>query len=61
MNIVSYYIFNPIKDKIDINYLNNDKIVLEEKNINDIIDRLDYFFNPDNMLEIIFKSKIKDY
>ena len=61
LNIVSYYIFNPIKDKIDINYLNNDKIVLEEKNINDIIDRLDYFFNPDNMLEIIFKSKIKDY
>ena len=61
INKILYYIFNPIKDKIDINKLNSEKIILEEKKIDEIIERLDYFFYPDNMLEIIFKSKIKEY
>lgn len=55
------YIFKPLKSL----FSNSDKgcteIILQHTDIENLIERLDYFFEPVNLLELMFTNKIKSY
>ena len=55
------YIFQPFKKYYDINNSSRSLINPKENEIDEIINRLDYFFNSNNLLDTLTKMKIAEY
>ena len=55
------YIFQPFKKYYDMNNSSLSLINAKTNEIDEIINRLDYFFNPNNLLDVLTKMKISEY
>ena len=55
------YIFQPFKKYYDMNNSSLSLINAKTNEIDEIINRLDYFFNSNNLLDILTKMKIAEY
>ena len=55
------YIFKPLKGYFSNTNKKMININLQNEDIESLIDRIDYFFDPVNLLELMFTNKIKTY